>query len=92
MAIKVTVGSRQAANVVSAKSKIKVGKLEENVGNLDVGDGLSTGETLVYNATTQKWEALSLAEQVASAVSEQITDSVSSALNSGSVVFDGGDY
>lgn len=77
----------QAAGVVtsvSAASKIKIGKLEDNVGNLDVGDGLETGETIVYNVDTQKWEAVSLADRVATSVSEVLSDDdISVTLNGG---------
>ncbi|MDB4351132.1 hypothetical protein OAA34_00295 [bacterium] len=88
-----TVVSAKAQSVatISAASKIKIGKLEDNVGNLDVGDGLATGETIIYNAASEKWEAVSLEEQVAEAVSEQIGDSVSEAL-AGAVTLDGGTF
>lgn len=82
----------QTVTTVSAASAIKIGKLEDNVGNLDAGDGLETGETLVYNATSEKWEAVSLAAKVSEAVSEQIGDSVSAALSGGDIVFNGGEY
>lgn len=88
----VSVGGTPTVTTVTAASAIKIGALEDNVGNLDVGDGLETGETLVYNATTKKWQALSLADEVANAVSEQIGDSVSAAISGGNITFDGGDY
>ena len=105
MAIKVTTktnASNKAKTVVSAKaqsvatisaaSKIKIGKLEDNVGNLDVGDGLATGETIIYNAASEKWEAVSLEEQVSEAVSEQIGDAVADNLNAGDLKLDGGTF
>jgi hypothetical protein len=82
MAIKVTVGSRQTANVTSAKSQIKVSKLEENVGNIDLTAGLTTGKTLVYNAETQKWVATDFATEVAEDVATVVAE----------LSFDGGTY
>lgn len=89
-----TVVSAKAQSVatVSASSKIKIGKLEDNVGNLDVGDGLATGETIVYNADNEKWEAVSLDDKVSDAVSEQIGDAVSDELSSDGVNLDGGTF
>jgi hypothetical protein len=104
MAIKVsTNASNRAKTVVSAKaqsvatvsasSKIKIGKLEDNVGNLEFGDdGLATGETLVYDATTEKWNAVSLETKVSEAVGTQIDDAVSDALTAGNITFDGGSF
>ena len=103
MAIRVTTNGSSTRTVVSAvaptvttvsaASAIKVGKLEDNVGNLDKGDDgiIASGETLVYNADAEKWEAVSLAEQVSDAISEQIGDSVSEAL-AGAVTLDGGTF
>jgi len=85
-----TVNVRVTSNAIiastSASSVIKIAKLEDNIGNLDKGeDGvIATGETLVYNATSEKWEAVSLQSKVATAVSE--------ALNAGSVPLDGGTF
>ncbi|OUU24374.1 MAG: hypothetical protein CBB97_11680 [Candidatus Endolissoclinum sp. TMED37] len=81
--VKVTVGGARNKSVVTARtssvatvstaSKIKVGKLEDNVGNLDVGNGLDTGETLVYNASTQKWEATDLADSISNVLEGDTT-------------------
>jgi hypothetical protein len=89
-----TVVSAKAQSVatISASSKIKIGKLEDNVGNLDVGDGLATGETLVYDATTEKWNAVSLDTKVSEAVDTQIDDAISDALKEGDITFDGGSF
>jgi len=87
------IGSTATVTTVTSSSKLKVGKLEDNVGNIDKGeDGiLATGETIIYNADTEKWEAISLDDKVADAVSEQIGDSVNEAL-SGAVTLDGGTF
>jgi hypothetical protein len=60
MAIKVTVPLTKNINtsVVSTKSSVLVSSLKDVVID-DVGEG----DTLVYNATTKKWEAKSLDEQ-----------------------------
>lgn len=89
----VSVGATPTVTSVTSASEIKIGKLEDNIGNLDKGDDgiIASGETLVYNAVAEKWEAVSLAEQVSSAVSEQIGDSVSEAL-AGAVTLDGGTF
>jgi hypothetical protein len=91
---KTVVSSRaQSVATVSAASKIKIGKLEDNVGNLEVGDdGLATGETLVYDATTEKWNAVSLDTKVSEAVDTQIDDALSDALREGDITFDGGSF
>jgi cytidylate kinase len=70
-----TVVSAKAASVstVSAASAIKIGKLEDNVGNLDVGDGLETGETIVYNAETKTWVATSIEDEVSKKVDEKLS-------------------
>lgn len=70
-----TVVSAKASSIstVSAASAIKIGKLEDNVGNLDVGDGLETGETIVYNAQTKKWVATSIGDEVDTRVEEAIS-------------------
>ena len=70
-----TVVSQRAGVVtsVSAASAIKIGKLEDNVGNLDVGDGLETGETIVYDAQTKKWVATSIGDEVAKKVDEKLS-------------------
>lgn len=69
-----TVVSAKAATVstVSAASAIKIGNLEDNVGNIDSGDGLETGETIVYNAETKKWVATSIGDEVDTRVEEAI--------------------
>lgn len=84
MAIKISTGGNRTKTVVSAKaapvatvasaSAIKIAKLEDNIGNLDKGDDgvLVTGETLVYNAENEKWEAISLADQVSEKVDEKL--------------------
>jgi len=56
MAIKVTVPTSQniTTNIVSKKASTSVDTLKDVV-----VDGLAGGDTLVYNATTKKWEAKS---------------------------------
>ena len=87
------IGSTATVTTVTSASKLKVGKLEDNVGNIDKGeDGiLATGETIIYNADSEKWEAVSLDDKVSDAVAEQIDDSVNDAL-AGNVTLDGGTF
>lgn len=77
---------------VAASSKLKVGKLEENVGNIDTGSGLQTGQTIVYNNTTGKWVATSFDAEVDERVDETIDAKVSAAISAGGIDFDGGTY
>lgn len=87
------IGSTATVTTVTSASKLKVGKLEDNVGNIDKGDDgiLATGETIVYNADSEKWEAVSLDDKVSDAVAEQIDGSVNDAL-AGNVTLDGGTF
>jgi len=93
--VSVALGNRPTVAAVAARSKIAVGKLEDNIGNLDRGDDgvIATGETLVYNASTEKWEAVSLQEQVDAAVSisGNIDGAVASSISAG-VNLDGGTF
>lgn len=93
--VSVALGNASTVAAVAARSKIAVGKLEDNFGNLDRGDDgiIATGETLVYNASTEKWEAVSLQEKVDAAVST--SGSLDSALGvaiSAGVNLDGGTF
>lgn len=91
----VSVGGAPIVSSVSSASKIKIGKLEDNIGNLDKGeDGvIATGETLVYNAESGKWESVSLQEKVNAAVesSEALALAVAGQLQAGTVL-DGGTF
>jgi len=82
-------------STTTAASKIKIGKLEDNIGNLDKGeDGiLATGETLVYNADNEKWESVSLQAKVDAAVSESdaVADAIRNRLEEGATL-DGGTF
>mgnify|MGYP001138066240 CR=1 FL=1 len=69
----VAIGSNPTITSVAAASAIKIGKLEDNVGNLDVGDGLETGETIVYDAQTKKWVATSIGDEVDTRVEQAIS-------------------
>jgi len=93
--VSVALGNRPTVAAVAARSRIAVGKLEDNIGNLDRGDDgvIATGETLVYNASTEKWEAVSLQEQVDAAVSisGNIDGAVASSISAG-VNLDGGTF
>ena len=88
------IGSTATVTTVTSASKLKVGKLEDNVGNIDKGDDgiLATGETILYNAETEKWETVSLDDKVSEAVSDQIDDSVNDALSGDNVTLDGGTF
>ena len=97
--VSVALGNSPTVAAVAARSKIAVGKLEDNIGNLDRGDDgvIATGETLVYNASTEKWEAVSLQEKVDAAVSisENIDGAVELAVAesiSAGVNLDGGTF
>ena len=80
---------------MAARSRVAVGKLEDNIGNLDRGDDgiIATGETLVYNASTEKWEAVSLQDKVDAAVSvsNNIDGAVEASISAG-VTLDGGTF
>lgn len=93
--VSVALGNSPTVAAVAARSKVAVGKLEDNIGNLDKGDDgvIATGETLVYNANTEKWEAVSLQEKVDAAVSVSgnIDGAVDSAISAG-VNLDGGTF
>ena len=93
--VSVALGNSPTVAAVAARSRIAVGKLEDNIGNLDRGDDgvIATGETLVYNASTEKWEAVSLQEQVDAAVSisGNIDGAVASSISAG-VNLDGGTF
>ena len=84
--IKVTTSGQRAKTVVSqpgtvvtsvsAASRIKVGNLEDNVGNIDTSEGsagLVSGVTIVYNADTKKWVATSIADTVDTQVDEALS-------------------
>lgn len=93
--VSVALGNSPTVAAVAARSKVAVGKLEDNIGNLDRGDDgvIATGETLVYNASTEKWEAVSLQERVDAAVSA--SGSLDGALDvaiSAGVNLDGGTF
>ena len=102
MAISVKVGGSRGRTVASARtqpvttvsnaSAIKIGKLEDNVGNIDTGSGLQTGQTIVYNTTTGKWVATSFDAEVDERVDETIDAKVSAAISGGDINFDGGTY
>jgi hypothetical protein len=102
MAISVKVGGTRSKTVVSAReqsvatvstaSAIKIGNLEDNVGNIDTGSGLRTGQTIVYNTTTGKWVATSFDAEVDERVDETIDAKVSAAILGGEHDFDGGTY
>jgi hypothetical protein len=102
MAIRVKVGGTRSKTVVSAReqsvatvstaSAIKIGNLEDNVGNIDTGSGLQTGQTIVYNTTTGKWVATSFDAEVDERVDETIDSKVSAAILGGDHDFDGGTY
>lgn len=102
MAISVKVGGARGRTVVSARtqpvttvsnaSAIKIGNLEDNVGNIDTGSGLQTGQTIVYNTTTGKWVATSFDAEVDERVDETIDAKVSAAISGGDINFDGGTY
>jgi hypothetical protein len=102
MAISVKVGGTRSKTVVSAReqsiatvstaSAIKIGNLEDNVGNIDTGSGLQTGQTIVYNTTTGKWVATSFDAEVDERVDEVIDTKVSAAIAGSDVDFDGGTY
>ena len=95
MKVSVSVGNARTVAAVAARSKVAVGKLEDNIGNLDRGDDgvIATGETLVYNANTEKWEAVSLQAKVdaAVAVSANIDGAVDASISAG-VNLDGGTF
>lgn len=82
----------QSVATVSNASAIKIGKLEDNVGNIDTGSGLQTGQTIVYNTTTGKWVATSFDAEVDERVDETIDAKVSAAISGGDIDFDGGTY
>ena len=102
MAISVKVGGSRGRTVASARtqavttvsnaSAIKIGNLEDNVGNIDTGSGLQTGQTIVYNNNTGKWVATSFDAEVDERVDEVIDDKVSEAIAGGDIDFDGGNY
>jgi hypothetical protein len=102
MAISVKVGGARSKTVVSAReqsiatvstaSAIKIGNLEDNVGNIDTGSGLQTGQTIVYNTTTGKWVATSFDAEVDERVDEVIDTKVSEAIAGSDLDFDGGTY
>ena len=95
MKVSVSVGNQTTVASVAARSKVVVGKLEDNIGNLDRGDDgvIATGETLIYNANTEKWEAVSLQDRVdaAVAVSDNIDGAVDASISAG-VNLDGGTF
>jgi hypothetical protein len=82
----------QAITTVSTASAIKIGNLEDNVGNIDTGSGLQTGQTIVYNTTTGKWVATSFDAEVDERVDEVIDTKVSEAIAGSDLDFDGGTY
>ena len=92
---RVSVGGSTIIATTTAASKIKIAKLEDNIGNLDKGeDGvIATGETLVYNAETEKWESVSLQSKVDTAVEESdaISVAIQTKLDAGAT-FDGGTF
>lgn len=92
---KVAIGGNAIVSTTTAASKIKIAKLEDNIGNLDKGeDGIiATGETLVYNADNEKWESVSLQAKVDTAVEESdaISDAIQNKLDAGAN-FDGGTF
>lgn len=102
MAISVKVGGARSKTVVSAReqsiatvstaSAIKIGNLEDNVGNIDTSAGLETGQTIVYNTATGKWVATSFDAEVDERVDETIDAKVEEAINDGNLNFDGGTY
>ena len=102
MAISVKVGGTRSKTVVSAReqsiatvstaSAIKIGNLEDNVGNIDTSAGLETGQTIVYNNTTGKWVATSFDAEVDERVDETLDAKVTAALSGGDIDFDGGTY
>lgn len=93
--VSVAVGNGAGVTSVATRSKVAVGKLEDNIGNLDKGDDniISTGETLVYNAESEKWEAVSLESKVAEALStgDAVSTAVTNALDAGARL-DGGTF
>jgi hypothetical protein len=95
MKVSVSVGNAPTVAAVAARSRVAVGKLEDNIGNLDRGDDgiIATGETLVYNASTEKWEAVSLQDKVDAAVSvsNNIGGAVEASISAG-VTLDGGTF
>lgn len=95
MKVSVSVGNKTTVASVAARSKVVVGKLEDNIGNLDKGDDgvIATGETLIYNANTEKWEAVSLQDKVDAAVSisGNIDGAVDASISAG-VNLDGGTF
>jgi len=95
MKVSVSVGNAPTVAAVAARSRVAVGKLEDNIGNLDRGDDgiIATGETLVYNASTEKWEAVSLQDKVDAAVSvsNNIDGAVEASISAG-VTLDGGTF
>ena len=91
--VKVVVSARnQPVTTVSTASAIKIGNLEDNVGNIDTGSGLQTGQTIVYNTTTGKWVATSFDAEVDERVDETIDAKVSAVLTSSDFDLDGGTY
>ena len=92
---KVSVGGSTIIATTTAASKIKIAKLEDNIGNLDKGeDGvIATGETLVYNAETEKWESVSLQTKVDESVetSAAVGDAIQAKLDAGATL-DGGTF
>lgn len=88
-------GNTQAVASVASRSKVTIGNLEDNVGNIDSGDDgiIATGETLVYNANTEKWEAVSLQAQVDASItgSESVGDAIENAIDAG-LNLDGGTF
>lgn len=91
--VKVVVSARnQPVTTVSTASAIKVGNLEDNVGNIDTGSGLQTGQTIVYDTTTGKWVATSFDAEVDERVDEVIDTKVADAIAGSDLDFDGGTY
>jgi hypothetical protein len=61
MSLKVTVGNSKTinTNIISRKAAAKL----ETIADVDA-TGLQDGYTLIYNSTTQKWEAANPASEV----------------------------
>ena len=61
MSLKVTVGSSNAINtsIVSKRTSTKI----ETLADVDL-EGVQDGYTLIYNTTTNKWEAANPASEV----------------------------
>lgn len=93
--ISVAVGNGAGVTSVASRSRVAVGKLEDNIGNLDRGEDniIATGETLVYNAESEKWEAVSLQSKVDAALStsDAVAVAVDEALGAGANL-DGGTF